>query len=82
MSNPKDISYWSGHAFLHLSQGSKGGKTMIDKLMYIHNDDTQNYSFLLKSLSSKLNQPTNENSIESCQSNELENVIIKLWGLV
>ena len=29
---------------INISQGSKG-RTMADKLMYIHNDDTQNYPF-------------------------------------
>ncbi len=35
---------------------------MDDKLMYITNDDTQNYS--LTSLDTQLNKPTNQNPIK------------------
>ena len=42
---------------------------MIDKLMYIHNDDTQNYDFcrfqlVVETFGTKLNEPTNLNSIK------------------
>ena len=56
---------------------------MIDKLMYIPNDDTQNYPFcrlqlkLLKLLNTQLNEPTNQNSIKS--SKLLHNRIRKRW---
>ena len=44
-------------------------KTMADKLMYISNDDTQNYPFyrlqlVLKHLYTKLNEPTIQNLIK------------------
>ena len=38
-------------------------KTMDDKLLYIPNDDTQNYPFCR--LKSTLNEPTNQNSPKS-----------------
>ena len=42
---------------------------MADKLMYILNDDTQNYPLCRlkladKSLNTKLNKPTNHNSVK------------------
>ena len=40
---------------------------MVDKLMYIPNDDTQNYPFYrlkLKRLNTQLNYPTNQNSLK------------------
>ena len=42
---------------------------MADKLMYIPNDDIQNYPFLdynewLKRLDTLINEPTNQNSIK------------------
>ena len=44
---------------------------MVDKLMYIPNDDTQtqltlsvDYNLLLKCLKTKLNKPTNKNSMK------------------
>ena len=55
---------------------------MADKLMYIPNDDTQNYSFRslqlkwLKKLDTQLNEPTNQDLIK------VSKVILKLWGLV
>ena len=33
---------------------------MADKLMYMHNDDTQNYPFCTLQLDTKLNEPTNK----------------------
>ena len=40
---------------------------MADKLMYIPNDDTQNYPFckLLKHLKTQLNESTNKNSMKA-----------------
>ncbi len=42
---------------------------MVDKLMYIHNDDTKiilcvDYNLLLKRLDTHINEPTNQNSIK------------------
>ena len=57
-------------------------------LMYISNDDTQNYPFLqnewLKRLNIQPNKTTNQNSLKSPKllSQRISNVIIKLFGLV
>ena len=42
---------------------------MVDKLMCIHNDDTQNYPFcklqiVVERLNTKLNDTTNQNSLK------------------
>ena len=61
---------------------------MADKLMYITNDDTQNYPFcrlysVTKYLDTQLNESNNQNSIKSPQSCKTNGkIIIKLWGLV
>ena len=44
-------------------------KTMADKIIYIPNDDTQNYPFpelnqWLKRLNTQLNKPTNQNTLK------------------
>ena len=57
---------------------------MTDKLMYIPNDDTQNYLLSrlklvvwnIWTIQSKFNE-----SHQSCRANEKENVILKLWRL-
>ena len=41
---------------------------MADKLMYIPNDDTQNYTFCKLQIDTQLKEP--------------ENASIKLWGLI
>ena len=53
---------------------------MDDKLIYIPNDDTQNYPFCRLQLVVKtFGLPTNQNSKKG---NKLQNVIIRLLGLV
>ena len=57
---------------------------MADKLMFIFNEDTQNYPFcilklVVKTLDTHLKKPTNYNLIKNaqiCWDNEQENVII------
>ena len=53
---------------------------MGDKLMYIPNDDIQNYPFCnnywFKRLDAQLNEPTNQNSIKVHKVIELKNIII------
>ena len=49
--------------------------TTVDKLMYISNDDTQNYplcklQLFVKNLDTQLNEPTNQNTLHSI-SNKL-----------
>ena len=63
-------------------------KTMSDKLMYIPNDDTQNYLYcrlqlvVKKRLDTQLNEPTNQISIKVPKVVKSTNKKIKLWGLV
>ena len=65
-------------------QGSNG--SMFDKLIYIQNDNTQNYSFfliLIKRFHTELNESTNQNLLKSlkllCQ--RIRKHIIQLGGL-
>ena len=51
---------------------------MADKLMYIPNDDTQNYHFcrlqsVIKTFGSQLNESTNQNSIKVPKVDKLMN---------
>ena len=63
-------------------------KTMADKLMYIPNDDSQNYpicklKLVVETLNTELNKSTNQKSLKSPKllSQRIEeSVIIKLWG--
>ena len=64
---------------------------MADKLMYITNVDTYTklyYNKWMIRLDTQLNEPIYQNSIkvlkvvELSQRNQIESVIIKLWGLV
>ena len=53
------------------------GIKRTDKLMYIPNVNTQNYPFYSDWNVTQIN---NQNSLKV--TNELENIIIKLWGLI
>ena len=62
---------------------------MACKLMFIPNDDTQNYllwrlEYVVENLDTQLNELTIEflNNLQSCKANKQENVNVKLWGLV
>ena len=57
---------------------------MADKLIYIPNDDTQNYPFCrLKLVIETFDHLIKiQCSPQSCKGKEEENVIIKLWRLV
>ena len=60
---------------------------MADILMYISKDNTQNYPFyrlkLVVETLNLINQPIKIHySPQNCKANELENVIIGLWGLL
>ena len=61
-------------------------KTMDEKLMYILNDDNQNYPFCILQLVVWLptNEPTNENSIQVPKVVKTTNkkTLLKLWGLI
>ena len=47
---------------MHIVSGILRDKTIADKLMYIPNDDIQNYPFFRILLVAQLNIPTNQNS--------------------
>ena len=49
---------------LRFQSGICRDKTMAGKLMYISNDDSQNYNWWLKRLDTQLNEPINQNSIK------------------
>ena len=63
---------------------------MTDKWMYIPNDDTQDYPSVdynqwLKNLNAQLNKTNKSKSNmnpKGCQSNEYEDIVKRLWGLV
>ena len=60
---------------------------MAEKWMYIQNDNTQKYPFCRSKLVAETFKHSTQSikihlSTQSCQANEWEYVIIKLWVLV
>ena len=67
----------------HHKAGTQRDKTLADKSMYIPNDDTQNYPFCtLKLVVETYELNKSKFTYQSCLTNEYENVIRKLLGLV
>ena len=57
-------------------------KTMANKLMYIPNDDAQNYTFWFNLvIDTQFNEPPIKIQKMSPKLRSNENIVIKLWGL-